>query len=82
VDGRLAGSVVTLPEAMRNLVEATGAAKAQALQAATASPARLLGLDDRGALRPGGRADFTLFDDSFDVVATYVAGTRMADGRR
>lgn len=82
VDGRLAGSVVTLPEAMRNLVEVTGAAKAYALQAATASPAWLLGRDDRGTLRPGGRADFTLLDDSFGVVSTYVAGTLVADGRR
>lgn len=77
VDGRLAGSVVTLPEAVGNLIEVTGATRGQALGCATAVPAAVLGLADRGSIRPGGRADFSLLDQDFAVVATYVAGVRV-----
>ena len=77
VDGRLAGSVVTLPEAMRNLSVVTGAAPGQALGCATTVPASVLGLVDRGSIRPGGCADFALFDEGFAVVATYIGGSRV-----
>lgn len=76
-DGRLAGSVVTLPEAIRNLASSTSATLAQAIGCATANPAAALGHRERGTLRPGGRADITLFDDAGEVVATFVAGNRL-----
>jgi N-acetylglucosamine-6-phosphate deacetylase len=77
VDGRLAGSVVTLPQAVRNLIDATGATTAQALRCATTTPTSVLGRADRGSLGSGRRADFTLLDESFGVIATYVAGARV-----
>lgn len=76
-DGRLAGSVVTLPRAISNLLSTTSANLADAVACATAGPAAALGLTDRGSLAHGKRADVTLLDDDLEVVATYVGGRRL-----
>jgi N-acetylglucosamine-6-phosphate deacetylase len=73
-DGRLAGAVVTLPQALRNLHAATDCTLAEALATVTKTPARVLGLQDRGHLRPGARADAVLLDDDLHPVATFVGG--------
>jgi N-acetylglucosamine-6-phosphate deacetylase len=72
-DGTLAGSVLTMDVAVRNLV-ASGASLAEASHAASTAPARLLGRDDLGALRPGGPAHATVVDDDLEVLRTVVAG--------
>jgi N-acetylglucosamine-6-phosphate deacetylase len=72
-DGLLAGSVLTMDAAVRNL-HACGATLAQAVHAATAAPARLLGDPSLGVLRPGARADLAVLDDDLNVVRTLVAG--------
>lgn len=48
----------------------------QAIYAATFTPARRMGLKDRGSISPGKRADFVLLDDvaNFSVVSTYKDG--------
>lgn len=77
IDGRLAGSVVTLAAAVRNLMRATGAGIESALRGVTTNPARVLGLRDRESLQPGSKADMTLLDDQLSVVATLVAGNEI-----
>jgi N-acetylglucosamine-6-phosphate deacetylase len=72
-DGTLAGSVLTMDEAVRNLV-AGGASLAAAVHAASTAPARLLGRDDLGALRPGAPAHLTVLDDELRPVRTLVGG--------
>ena len=54
-DGMLAGSDLSLDQAVRNLVAFTGCTAAEAVATVTTTPARLLGLDDRGALEAGRR---------------------------
>jgi N-acetylglucosamine-6-phosphate deacetylase len=76
-DGRLAGSVVTLPQGIGNLARSTTATLTESIRCATANPTAALGHDDRGTLLPGARADFALFDDDLDVVATFVGGERV-----
>ncbi|HET9258610.1 MAG TPA: N-acetylglucosamine-6-phosphate deacetylase, partial [Acidimicrobiia bacterium] len=73
-DGRLAGSVVTLPEAVSNLRRATGASLGAALLAATGNPARCLDLTHHGNLEPGSRADFVLIDEELNVHSTWMMG--------
>jgi N-acetylglucosamine-6-phosphate deacetylase len=73
LDGTLAGSVVTMDEALRNLV-ASGASLAAAIHAASTAPARLIGRDDLGALRPGGPAHLTVLDEELRPLRTLVDG--------
>lgn len=73
-NGRLAGSTLTLDQAVRNLVEFAGSSWADAWAAASSVPAHLLGLDDRGRIAVGRRADMVLLDDSMQVAATMVGG--------
>lgn len=72
-DGTLAGSILTLDGALRNIV-ALGVPLEHALRMATEIPARLLGLSTKGRLSVGSDADIVLFDDALDVRATLVAG--------
>lgn len=67
------------------LLVGAGLSPLEALRGATALPAQLLGLDDRGALEPGLRADLLLVegDPTRDIAATrniegvWVAGERV-----
>lgn len=72
-DGTLAGSVAGLDACVRELARVTRSAAA-AVEAVTATPARLLGAADRGHLRPGARADLVLLDADLVVRRTIVGG--------
>ncbi|MDQ2650542.1 MAG: N-acetylglucosamine-6-phosphate deacetylase [Actinomycetota bacterium] len=76
-DGTLAGSVLSLDQAIRNLVAYTGCSTAAAVAAATAAPARVLGADDLGHLEPGARADIVVLTEDLHVVTTYAAGQQI-----
>ena len=73
-DGVLAGSVLTMIQAVRNLHE-LGVPLAQAIDAATSVPARVLGLKEIGRLGPGLPADVVILDDRLDIVRVLVAGS-------
>ncbi|WP_445152635.1 N-acetylglucosamine-6-phosphate deacetylase [Baekduia sp. Peel2402] len=73
-DGLLAGSVLTMDAAVRNL-HACGASFAQAVGAATAAPARLLGDPSLGRLTVGAPADVTVLDEDLNVLRTLVGGS-------
>jgi N-acetylglucosamine-6-phosphate deacetylase len=77
--GVLAGSALSMDRAVRTLVREAGASPAEALAAASATPARLLGLDDRGRIEPGTRADLVLLDQGLQPVATVVGGRMRFD---
>ena len=74
VDGTLAGSVLTMDEAVRNVVTLAKATVAEACRMASEVPARVLGLSSKGRLAPGCDADLVLLDEHLRVQATYVAG--------
>ena len=76
-DGTLAGSVLTMDEAIRNLV-ASGAGWTDAVHAASTAPARLVGRDDLGRLAPGMPAHLTVLDDDLSVLRTLVSGREAA----
>jgi N-acetylglucosamine-6-phosphate deacetylase len=71
-DGTLAGSLLSMDHAIRNMV-AIGISPADALDMATTAPARLLGIGDTG-IAPGGRADLVVLDRALRVVCTIVGG--------
>lgn len=70
----LAGSNLPLDQAVRNLVEFTGCSPARAIRAASANPADLLGLDDRGRIGVGAIADLVVFDQDLHVERTIIEG--------
>jgi N-acetylglucosamine-6-phosphate deacetylase len=72
-DGVLAGSVLTMPEAVRNLV-ALGATLEQAIDAATRVPARVARRADLGALTAGAVADIVVLDDNLEIRRVLVGG--------
>lgn len=73
-DGTLAGSIVTMDQAVRNVVEWSIASLPEALHMATAVPARVIGEHDRGVIRAGAIADLTIWSDDLTVQETIVAG--------
>jgi N-acetylglucosamine-6-phosphate deacetylase len=73
--GGLAGSVLTLDRALRNLAGATGHDPMALWPAASANAAQSAGVADRkGRLEPGLDADLVLLDDDTRVQATVVEG--------
>jgi N-acetylglucosamine-6-phosphate deacetylase len=72
-DGQLAGSVLTMIEAVRNLHE-LGVPLNDALAAASTVPAGVLGLADVGRLAPGAVADVIVVDDNLQIERVVVGG--------
>ena len=73
---RLAGSTLTMAEAVRNAVSMLGMTVEDAVVLASANPARLIGLADRkGAIVAGFDADLVALGDDLDVRGTMVGGT-------
>lgn len=73
-DGTLAGSVLTMAGALRNLVGA-GIPLPEAVAMTSTRPADLLGAHDRGRLEPGARADVVLLDaEHLEVTEVLVGG--------
>ena len=74
-DGTLAGSVLRMNVAIKNLVEKVGVSLTEAVDFASANPAKNLGLyDERGSIEVGKRADFAVMDKDFNILCTVVGG--------
>lgn len=74
-DGTLAGSILKMNQAVKNIVEKCGVPIETALDYATFNPAKNLGIEkEYGVVKEGAFADFTLLDDKFNVMLTVVGG--------
>lgn len=75
--GRLAGSVLTLDLAIRNVMRFAGWKLQQSVRLATLNPARLLGIAERkGILAPGSDADLVVLTPEGKVVQTFIGQTQ------
>ena len=73
--GSLAGSTLTMPQALRNMMKFCGLSLAEALPMATRAPARAIGLYPRkGSLQAGADADIVVWDEDNGVQATLLGG--------
>ncbi|WP_432001452.1 N-acetylglucosamine-6-phosphate deacetylase [Streptomyces sioyaensis] len=73
--GSIAGSTLTLDRAFRRAVTVDGLTVDQAVDALSATPARLLGIDDRtGSLSYGKDADLVVLDAAYAVVGVMRRG--------
>ncbi len=77
-DGTLAGSATDLMGCLRTAVRAMGLPLGDAVYAASAVPARALGIDaERGHLKPGYIADVVMLDENLEVKAVILRGRRI-----
>ncbi len=73
-EGRLAGSVLTMDRAVRNVMQFADWELQQALRLATLNPARVAGLAGRGELKAGCEADMVVLTAAGEVKATIIGG--------
>lgn len=73
--GSLAGSILELKQAVKNVVEWGIASPAEAIQMASLTPAKSVGVDyECGQIKVGLAADFIVLDPQMDLLATYLDG--------
>lgn len=76
-DHTLAGSVLEMNQAIKNMHEFSGCPLNEAFLMASFNPAQLLGLNNVGLITEGFDCNITVLDKDFNVVATYIKGERL-----
>lgn len=77
-DGTLAGSTLTMDQALRNLV-LVGLPLAEVSNHLSRHAAEYLGLADRGRIERGAWADLVVFDRALALTATYIEGESIVE---
>jgi N-acetylglucosamine-6-phosphate deacetylase len=77
-NGTLAGSVLTLDRAVRNLADFAEWDMPQAVAAATRNPARVARIANKGSLAAGADADFVVLSPEGEVLRTFIGGIECA----
>lgn len=75
-DGTLAGSVLTMDEAVANVRRFTGTSLETAVRLASRNPARMLGMERLTAMKVGAAAQFNVYDEDGRRVAGIFHGQR------
>ena len=73
-NGKLAGSVLTMDRAVRNLARFAEWDLSQAVAAASRNPARVARIADKGVLAVGVDADFVVLSPAGEVLRTFIGG--------
>ena len=74
-DGTLAGSVLKMNNAVKNMVEKVGVPLEKAVDYCTINPAKNLGVSEKiGSIKVGKLADFAVLDKDFNVLLTIKNG--------
>ncbi|MBH0169247.1 N-acetylglucosamine-6-phosphate deacetylase [Fictibacillus sp. 18YEL24] len=74
-DGTLAGSIIKMNTAVKNMMQFTGCSISDIIQMTSVNPAKELNVYDRkGSLAPGKDADIVVLDEDFEVVMTFCKG--------
>ncbi|MBS4206768.1 N-acetylglucosamine-6-phosphate deacetylase [Bacillus sp. FJAT-50079] len=81
-NGSLAGSVLKMDEAFRNMIDFTGCSISEAVQMTSGNQAREFGLTHKGALAPGKDADFVIMNKKLEVEGTYRLGVDHVKGEK
>ena len=79
VDGKLAGSVLTMDRAVRNLARFAEWDLSQAVAAASQNPARVARIANKGVLAVGADADFVVLNSEGEVLRTFVGGVECSE---
>ncbi len=74
-NGKLAGSVIGLNDAVRNMMKFAGVSLTEAVGMASLNPARVLGIEKKkGSLEAGKDADIVIFDKELKIKHTIIKG--------
>ncbi|MGM0898175.1 MAG: N-acetylglucosamine-6-phosphate deacetylase [Bacillota bacterium] len=73
-NGRLAGSVLTMDRAIRNVQELTGCSLPELVRMSSGNAAKSLGLSKKGGIAAGMDADVVLLNEELDVEMTLCRG--------
>lgn len=74
-DGTIAGSILTMDEAIKNTVKFTDLSLVEAVKMATLNPAEFINVrESKGTLEVGTDADLAVFDEQFQVEYTISGG--------
>ncbi|ANC78694.1 N-acetylglucosamine-6-phosphate deacetylase [Fictibacillus phosphorivorans] len=74
-DGTLAGSIIKMNTAVKNMMQFTGCSISDIIQMTSVNPAKELNVFDRkGSLAPGKDADIVVLDEDYEVVMTFCKG--------
>ncbi|SFB22034.1 MULTISPECIES: N-acetylglucosamine-6-phosphate deacetylase [unclassified Bacillus (in: firmicutes)] len=74
-DGTLAGSILKMNDAIKNMVEFSDRSLREVVKMASENPAKQLQIFDRkGSIAVNKDADFTVLDENFQVVMTFCRG--------
>jgi hypothetical protein len=81
-EGNLAGSVLKMRDAVKNLVKWGIASPFEAIQMGTQVPAKSVGIDNVcGVIEEGRAADILVLDDEFSIVDVYLNGEKVDFGK-
>lgn len=76
--GNLAGSCLTMDQALRNTMAYTELSLSEVIPTMTINPARQIGIDQRkGSITVGKDADLVVLNEQYEVLATYVKGLQV-----
>src|ERR1700730_869266 len=78
-NGKLAGSVLTMDRAVRNLARFAEWDLPRAVAAARRNPARVARIANKGALAVGADADFVVLNPEGEVLRTFVGGVECSE---
>ena len=74
-DGTITGSILTMDQALRNILQMTGVSLPQAVSMLTWNPARSIHVEERkGLLQPGFDADLLVFSDDLELQVAICRG--------
>ncbi len=79
LDGKLAGSVLTMDRAVRDLARFAEWDLSLAVAAATQNPARVAQIANKGVLAVGADADFLVLNPQGEVMRTFIGGVECSE---
>lgn len=77
-DGTLAGSIISMLDGVRVIVEKAGVSIGDAAVMAATNPANLVGAGDRGRIQVGARADLIVLSRALELKSVFIAGRALA----
>jgi len=76
-DGTLAGSIISMLDGVRVMIEKAGVSIGDAAVMAATNPARLVGANDRGRIDVGARADLIVLSPALELKSVHIGGRKI-----